>query len=173
MYVVNSLDLNWTVNVTANASFYSLDGGENNSIIFNNSKTRNITFNNLTEGNHNITIYVNDSSGNLAQSDLINFSIRPPLNVSLNVNLTGLVYNISWSKTDINYSDPGFWAGNFSWNFTDLNLNTFPLVVYVYNITNTRLNNVTVSLNIDRNEDYFNFSFNGIIINTTSKTLFN
>jgi len=116
LYVVNNLDLNWTVNITINSSFYSLDEGANNTDIFVSNKGVNITFRNLTEGSHNITIYVNDSSGNLGQSDLLNFSIRPPLNASLIDNLTskGLAYNINWSKTDINYSDPRFWGGNFS-----------------------------------------------------------
>jgi len=170
--VVNNLDLNWTVNITANTSFYSLDGGANNSDIFVSGASVNITFRNLTEGNHNITIYVNDSSGNLAQSDLINFSTRPPLNVSLNTNLTGLSYNINWSKTDINYSDPGFFAGNFTWNFTDFNTSVYPTLPYVYNITNTRVDSVTVSVNISRIAVYFNWTYNDTDIGLSRSDLF-
>ncbi len=172
LYVANELDLNWTVNITANASYYSLDEGSNNSDIFVGGPV-NVTFSNLTEGNHNITIYVNDSDGNLAQSDFLNFSIRPPLNVVLHSNLTSLGYSVNWSKTNINYSGPEFWGGNFSWNFTDLDLNISPILPYVYNITNTRINNVTVYLNIDRDEDYFNWTYNETVINTTSQGLFN
>lgn len=172
-YVVEELDLNWTVNITANTSFYSLDGGTNNSGIFTANKPTNITFRNLTEGSHNLTIYVNDSEGNAAESDMVNFSIVPPLNVTLNTNLTGLAYNVTWNKTAINFSSPRFWAGNISWNFTDLNLNVSPVLPYVYNITNRRMFNVTINLNIDRDEVYFNWTYNGTVITTTSVGIFN
>ena len=172
--VSNELQLNWTVNLTAvNSSVYSLDGGPNNSDIFVSNNHVNITFRNLTEGVHNLTIYVNDSEGNIGQSDLVNFSVRPPLNVSLHVDLTGLSFNVTWSKTDINYSDNSFWGGNVTWNFTDLIRNISPVVPYIYNITNNRVNNVTISLNMDRSEDYFNFSYNGTFITTVSRGLFN
>jgi len=173
LYVADSIDLNFTVNITANASVYSLDGGANNTDIFDVNRTINITFFNLTEGSHNITIWVNDSEGNIGQSDLLNFSIRPPLNVSLHRSLTGISYNVTWNKTEINYSNEAFWAGNTSWNFTDKNRTISPQVPYLYNITNTRVNNVTVYLNIDRVADYFNWTYNGTQINTTSKGLFN
>ena len=172
LYILNNLALNWTVNITANASYYSLDGEANNSDIFVSGAMANLTFRNLTEGNHNITIYVNDSDGNVAQSDLLNFSIRPPLNVSLNTNLTGLSYNINWSKTNINFSDSAFFVGNFTWNLTDLNTSVYPDLDYVYNITNTRINNVTVSVNISRIADYFNWTYNDTDIGLSQSNLF-
>ena len=173
-YVANSLDLNWTTNASpANISFYSVDGGANNTAIFFGNTPTNITFTNLSEGPHNITIWTNDSLGNMGQSDLLNFSITPPLNVALCGNLTGISYNVNWSKQIINWSNATVVAGNFTWNFTDTNLSIYPVMPCLYTIQNNRVNNVTISLNINRIADYFNWTYNGTGINTTSKAIFN
>ena len=175
-YVANFLDLNWSVNVTdANWSVYSLDGGANSSAIFFGNTVKNITLTGLSEGSHNITIWVNASNGTIGISELLNFSIRPPLNVSLHPDLADIGYSINWSKqtVQINYSNVTVVAGNFTWNFTDLNLSPYPSVDYLYEIKNDRVNNVTIYLNINRAADYFNWTYNGTLINTTSIGLFN
>ena len=179
-YVANFLDINWTINLTANLSgnysVYSLDGGPNNTAIFFGNTPTNITLffpTDLSEGSHNITIWANDSNGKLGQADYVNFSITPPLNVTLHESLADISYNVNWSKIVINFSNSTTVAGNFSWNFTDLNLTVSPEVPYIYQITNKRMNNVTVNLNIDRTADYFNWTYNDTLINTTSRGIFN
>ena len=181
-YVTNGLDLNWTSNVS-NISWavYSLDGGANSSAIFFGNTATNITLIGLSEGPHNISIWINVSNGSLsngsiARSNLVNFSIRPPLNATLCGNLTNLAFNVNWSKqtVQLNFSNATVVAGNFTWNFTDLNLSIYPSTIdCVYEITNRRINNVTVSIKIDRTALYFNLTYNSTGINTTTRNIFN
>ena len=176
-YLANVLDLNWSVNITANTSVYSLDGGANNTAIFFGNVPTNVSLGGLEEGKHNITIYVNDSSGNWGLSDLLVFNITHPLSVVLNPGLTQLSYNVNWSKVteQINFSEGNTSIGNYSWNFTDLNLVTYPLVNWTYNITNNRTVNITVSLRISRITDYFNWTWTetNLTINQSFQNLFN
>ncbi|KKL96578.1 hypothetical protein LCGC14_1843070 [marine sediment metagenome] len=172
-YVADNLDLNWSTNITVNWSVYSLDGGANSSSIFFGNTPTNITLPHLFEGTHNITIWVNNSDGSVGVSHFLNFSIIPPLNVTLCGNLTDISYNVNWSKVNLNFSDSVVAAGNFSWNITDLNLSIFPVKPCLYTVQNKRINNITVSLNIDRTADYFNWTYNNTLINTTSKAIFN
>ncbi len=136
----------------------------------------------ITEGNHCLYCSFIDESGNEpkganSSSGCLNFTRLPIVNLSiiLNPNLAGLAYNVNWSlaRNQLNFSNANTSVGNYSWNFTDKGLTTYPIVVWLYNITNTGEANFTVNLKISRNESYFNWSFNGTKMTTTAVDLFN
>jgi hypothetical protein len=76
-YSPSAVPLNFKTNEQISKSSYSLDGGDNVSIV------GNTTLTDLTEGEHNITVFAWDQAGNTGASETMYFSVEAPLPVAL------------------------------------------------------------------------------------------
>jgi hypothetical protein len=71
-FVSSQVRLNFTVNQPSSKITYSLDGGENITIL------ENLILTELANGQHNITVYAFDLAGNIGKSELTFFVVQQP-----------------------------------------------------------------------------------------------
>lgn len=56
----------------------------------------------------------------------------------------------NWTNAYVNWSNNISLAGNFSWNFTEGNISTYPVVDFTYNFTNNGTTNITVRMKLNQ-----------------------
>lgn len=103
----------------------------------------------------------------------------PPIigeNVSVVVNnasgnSTHLNYNVTWS--DINWSAIVNISGNYSWNHTWYDLNLSNASDWTFNITANGTNDINVSLHYNVSNNFFNWTCNNTVINTSPQFILN
>ena len=123
-------------------------------------------------GTFNCTLGASD--GLFQANETIFISI---LNVSVseNVNVTaagGIIFAPNWSLAVFNETD-FFINGNYQINITEFNISIFPEPVFLFNITNNEVTNVTILMNVNETQPWYSTSCFNTPLTTVDTELFN
>ena len=180
----HSLTFNCSTDFNAtNLSLY-LTNYTNGSFNVNQTSWGNLT-NTSMHAKWTVNLHTGDYTWSCAAQNSTGSTIWATSNRSILVNTTGLNHSfqnltslgypvnfslINWS-TIINSTNA--LSGNYTWNFTQTNITPYNFTDYLFAVENTGYNNITVFLQQNQTEEWYNWRCNDLNITTSNSTLFN